>query len=369
MLGRLRMSVDEAIYRFMDYANHVYGERRWFQPRPQFLSSRIKYPAAQANHFFERLRIKHQQMRKEEGQEDSLAFDGELFRCKRPGTRTSMIMSWRIGDSPEREFIWRSYEARSVRMARASSKATIWQVARVTSATPPYFDATAIEGHTFLDGAAVMNNPSRKALQEVWSLHIKAPAVFVSLGTGQVGSVLLEAPNSSIYNSQPHIQSLLEHTIDTATETQDWLDIATLMRLDQAYRLDAGARLSDIPFDHWGTAGKGRDTFQDIKHITDAYLDTADVKKLIDCIAKEAVRIRRARAQTERWEAFAINVDYSCVLCTGTTVNLVYGCRADLRAHLEQSHEDWEMSDQAIENFLNAARKYRGKASFGTGWL
>jgi len=163
----------------------------------------------------------------------------------------------------------------------------------------------------------------------------------------------------------------MDHAICTytAAETKECLDFAKRIGLDQVYRLEAGARFCEIPFYYWRTAaGEGWGTFQDIEQTTDTYLDRDDVKEMIDRIAKEAVRIRRARAQTERWEAFAmINVAYSCGLCEKTTVGVVYGCRDDLRAHLEQSHKDWEKSDQEIEEFLNAARKYRGKTSSGTG--
>ncbi|EWG35865.1 hypothetical protein FVEG_14578 [Fusarium verticillioides 7600] len=126
--------------------------------------------------------------------------------------------------------------------------------------------------------------------------------------------------------------------------------------IDHLYRLNVPGDLLESRFDDWQDW-----TVQDIKDATEIYLGTAGVENDIDLIAKEAVRIRRARAQTERWEAFAINMHYTCSLCIRQTP-VTFEDRPGLRAHLGESHADRDMSDQEVENFFNGCRKYRGRS-------
>jgi hypothetical protein len=151
---------------------------------------------------------------------------------------------------------------------------------------------------------------------------------------------------------------VLPKLTNTERETEKWLELASQMRLEQAYRLDAEGDLYKFPFDDWRPAGTGQATLQEITDITDEYLDNNAVRDIIYRIAKEAVRIRRARAETEQWEGFAIDMDYTCPLCPDSHC---YKVRADLRDHLKDSHADRGMSDGEVNMALNEGRKYTGK--------
>jgi len=88
MLGRLRMSVDDAIYRFTDYVEHIYGDHQWFEQKTQFLPPPTRYLAAQVDQFFERLRSAYQTVRENEGPESFEDVHNEPFQYNGLGTRT-----------------------------------------------------------------------------------------------------------------------------------------------------------------------------------------------------------------------------------------------------------------------------------------
>lgn len=225
---------------------------------------------------------------------------------------------------------------------------TVWEVMSATSAGLPYFDATRIGNTAFALKKEPPHNPSRSALKEIRSRDGKSPAVLVSLGAG---------------GGEPIPSQFLkpEWILKDDNQSKDVFPVpGGDMGIHHSYRLNVQGDLGKIPFDDWQPRESGETTIQHIKDITETYLDTAEVEVDIDLIAKEAVWIRRARAQTERWEAFAINVEYTCSLCPRTT-SYVTTDRTDLRRHLERGHEGRSMSNQEVESLLNESRTYRGR--------
>ncbi|RYC88401.1 hypothetical protein BFJ63_vAg8799 [Fusarium oxysporum f. sp. narcissi] len=295
-----------------------------------------------------------------------------------------MAVSSCVKDDVEFEHIWRSYEvparvSLNSNEAHTSKTTNIWQVALATFAHPLYFDPIEISGYKFLDGGLAASNPSYIALREILSLHSKAPAAFINLGTGLnrpvssdyigIGTITNHgASRASLLRSSPHFPRTLTewHFTNTEWETQQWLEQAARIGLEQAYRLDAEGDLYKIPFDDWCPTGTGQKTIQKITEITNHYLDTDTARDTIDRIANKAVRIRRSRTHTERWEAFAIDLDYTCVLCLRPTLKPHCKYRADLRAHLEKRHADWHMTDEEIEKYLDAGRRYSGEDPLAT---
>jgi hypothetical protein len=159
----------------------------------------------------------------------------------------------------------------------------------------------------------VATNPSSRALEEVLAIHRKIPVVFVNIGTGT------HVDTDMIYRSYKewrdrhwrdrfqHLNRSFQRSVTELyvdSETERWLEFVKDNGLEHAYRLSAGKNLQAIPFDHWKPAGTGKKTLQEITDITNKYLNTDKVRETINRIAREAVRIRRARARTERWKSF-----------------------------------------------------------------
>jgi hypothetical protein len=64
MLGRLRMSVDQAIDSFIDFGNAVFGHPRVFHVTSAYFPPRAKYSAVKAREAFKRvIKSSHQVVR------------------------------------------------------------------------------------------------------------------------------------------------------------------------------------------------------------------------------------------------------------------------------------------------------------------
>ncbi|KAF4946475.1 hypothetical protein FGADI_11113 [Fusarium gaditjirri] len=299
MLGRLRMSINEAIDSFIHFGNSVFGQAQLLHDGP-----RDKYSAVRAGDAFRSI-ISNRSFYA--GLDDMAINEG--FTEYRIGTRT-MALSLPNEEGVQDAHVWRSYDNPYGNQwrDRETHMAKIWEVAMATSATPGYFKPTEINGVTFLDGCLVANNPSYRALHDVLSIHGKAPVVFANIGTGSEGVVhRIETKWRDLpWRDRLRFQqgSIMEYTIDTDSETRKWLDLSERMGLEKAYRLSVEGDLRTIPYDDWRPANTGRKTFQKITDLTEEYLSNDKVRDIISNIAHEAVRVRRARAITERWKDF-----------------------------------------------------------------
>ncbi|PNP85066.1 hypothetical protein FNYG_01591 [Fusarium nygamai] len=207
--------------------------------------------------------------------------------------------------------IWRSYDCPDSKMS-VNRSATIWEVARATSANPGYFEAIKIDGARYLDESLITLTPSYRALEEVSSLHSKAPAVFVSIGAG-TRAAIDETSHDRARGHGGHQQTNDTSESDIAEfytlgEMKLWEDLVQRVGLEKVYRLNAEGDLQDIPFDDWRPAGTGSQTLRVITTITNEYLQKSEVRDMINNIAGEAIRIRRARAKasTRRWNEFVM---------------------------------------------------------------
>ncbi|CZR32080.1 uncharacterized protein FPRO_02072 [Fusarium proliferatum ET1] len=338
MLGRFRMSVDDAINSFISIISHVFSQPRLFHQMPLFpFIERAKYSIEEAREVYERLGMQYQ--RRWEREDTKYGFDGKDLYFWQPwyGSQT-MVMCFDVTNG----VIMLTSDT------YISYNPTAWEVMSATSAGLPYFDTTMIDNTTFALTKGLAHNPSQSALERIRYFDGKSPAVLVSLGSG--GGELI-----------PSLPLELGFGLKGYRQPQDVFPVlGGDMGIHHSYRLNVQGDLGQIPFDDWQPRQSGETTIQHIRDITETYLGTAEVEVDINRIAKEAVRIRRARAQTEGWEAFAINVQYTCSLCPRLTP-FVTADRTIVREHLEASHKGRSMSNQEVESLLNASRTYRGR--------
>ncbi|KAF5659796.1 hypothetical protein FCIRC_12352 [Fusarium circinatum] len=300
------MSVDQAIDNFIDFGQAVFGHPGYFDGVPNHNRPKAKCTAADATAAFRNITRSNNRfvVGDSSNPEDIVHEKQEPFFDHRDRTRT-MVISSRIHEDLAAAHIWRSYGALE------NNSASIWEVARATCAHPVYFDPIEIQGVTHFDGGLVANNPSPKVLQEVYLQHNKAPLVFVTIGTG--AETKARAQRGGNWRESSALRKLDKYTqfikaarhsdkaeLFTENVTKRWLEVA----LERAYRLDPEGDLHKVPFDDWRPDSTEKTTLQEIADMTEEYLRKEEVRVMIDRIAIDAVRIRRARALTNRWKTF-----------------------------------------------------------------
>ncbi|KAF5563172.1 calcium-independent phospholipase A2-gamma [Fusarium napiforme] len=410
MLGRLRMSVDEALDTYKAFGNAVFGKPRWFHERSFLWYPRAKFSCRKTRAVFQE--VVYQTLRRDSLRQDSperVCFPSEAetepLKYREDRTRTIAI-SWAINKEGgvSKEFVWRSYDNDFSPKAHDSNlwnpsnagpahTTAIWEVARATTAAPRYFESIKIIGRKFLDGGMVANNPSLIAIREIHNLHGLVPALFVSIGTG------LKASKDAQRNGAPReangeIRSLrraatrddvrrkqfLKKYIEIGKEWKNWMvdcegmngtngwrgHCRAIKFTEHLYRLNVEGDLHTIPLDDWRPSNTGEETLKFIEEQTRRYLAGPRVSEYINCIAKKAVEVRRQRAATEQWERFAVDVVYRCPDCE----NRKYDTRAKLREHLQKGteHRRNRMADgKELEEKLNASRTFRPDRPVETG--
>ncbi|KAM0199319.1 hypothetical protein ACHAPQ_011244 [Fusarium lateritium] len=402
MLGRLRMSVDQALDTYKAFGNAVFGKPRWFHERSFLWYPRAKFSCRTTRAAFQD--VIYQTLRRER---DCFPSEAEIEPLKYREDRTRTIaISWAINKEGgvSKEFVWRSYDNDfspkpldsnlwNPSNAGPAHTTAIWEVARATTAAPRYFESIKTIGRKFLDGGMVANNPSLIAIREIHNLHGLVPGLFVSIGTG------LKTPADAQRNSAPReangdIKSLrkaatrddvrrkqfLKKYIEIGKEWKNWMVDCEGMNgtngwrghcraiglTEHLYRLNVEGDLHTIPLDDWRPLNTGEETLKFIREQTNQYLAETRVIDYITSIARKAVEIRRQRAATEQWERFAADVIYRCPDCE----NKKYDTRAKLREHLQKGieHKRNRMADgRELEEKLNASRSSRPDRPVETG--
>jgi hypothetical protein len=208
----------------------------------------------------------------------------------------------------------------------------LWKAGRATSAAPGWFPSIKIGKQRFQDGAvAKYNNPIDAAFNEVKQMSAsQEPSVIISVGTGVKRSTqgtLDDADESPskwtwIKGSIAQYKALLGNS--------DLVHQAFKTRLDKEYRHSPAKKPTyfrwDVPtgfpkvrLGDWH-GDDGLVTREAISKPTKSYYDNQTVRQEIKDCAKRLVEIRRRRAETARWEAFALDARlyYVCPLSLPT---------------------------------------------------
>ncbi|KAJ7840815.1 FabD lysophospholipase-like protein [Mycena olivaceomarginata] len=178
MLGRLRMSVEDAIKAYGELSKEVFSHVKPPGSAGRFKASKLEKVIKQI------VRAKSASQDPEEGLEDTCDNACRTFVC----TTTAANMSLPV--------LLRTYNTCDHR----AMDCTIWQAGRATSAAPTFFKQIKI-GHpgmeeAFLDGGMGHNNPTAALLLEAKVLFPdKQIACIISLGTGQPHTINVPKPS------------------------------------------------------------------------------------------------------------------------------------------------------------------------------
>jgi len=251
----------------------------------------------------------------------------------------------------------------------------IWEAARATSAAPVYFQPTVIDGTKYMDGGIGANNPALVALLEVRDLHPKVPALLLSIGTGvksekdrvqikkqrqeELGK-LIKGDVSSRRAALLEFVELAHYIGDFTTDTEANVSFVDLYAKDTGLkhvRLNPSNEVGKVRLDEWLPSTSGEETLDNLRKLTQAYVQQPEVQEHLDEVAKDLVTTRRARAngpEWEQWELFATNVSYHCPVpnCGLNQVGGTLKKRRTLQHHLEKDHPE----ETDINDALNRGR-------------
>ncbi|KAK7911821.1 FabD/lysophospholipase-like protein [Apiospora marii] len=386
MLGRLRMTVGQAISAYKTFGDTIFGKPRSWHINSALWFPRSKYPSSPMETVIAKL------ISQQLGNEDSKKVSNEPFESPEGQTRTIVFSCLQTEREPT-PYLWRSYnhESRTGGQDKAlrlnlglAARAPIWQVARATSAAPRYFEPILIDGDTHVDGAVGVNNPSPQTIDEVYYKENKrVPALSVSIGTGvnppdqenrafpeTIRKVLRARKTGKLRRRQiitkywELASGVAKKISDTETAVKTWERDCTLFqgagRSSEEnfekwwYRLNVDGALKAIPLDDWTPRKGGQKTLGQITDLTEAYLRRPDVEQTVRRIAEALVKKRRERVQTERWEHFIMKVAYRCPL--NKKHEELFDSRDDIRKHLVSQHQCAPEDDALMHQILSRAR-------------
>ncbi|KAF3062292.1 Calcium-independent phospholipase A2-gamma [Daldinia childiae] len=219
MLGRLEMSIEEAINQYEVVGQKVFGQRPFFG----------KFANAIAGAPFYDIHIL-QECVKDVLKEKNIAPDEDfIVKDGIPSCRVKVCVTSKITSNVD---ALRSY--RSVHPTIVNYDCTIWEAASATSAAPVFFKYVKFRtGDEFFDGGLRRNNPVEEALNECRQekdLKDRELGCLISIGTG---FHKIEGISSSL-------SRLLKAAVRMITDSQDTAD--RFLRSDEGLKLESSGR-------------------------------------------------------------------------------------------------------------------------------
>ena len=222
MLGRLRLSIQEAINVYLKFAQQVFGH-----PRPLRWT---KYSARKFEKVLQEVLATHCKCAENCGGKDEVMIQQDPHWDQHRSCMTTVVaLKQQHSRSVEERWLFRSYDHLRRDHLEAGDwmnpgytntlnpEVKIWEVARATTAAPGYFHQMKIGNDPYMDGGVGSNNPSDLAWHNArQASRCSNPwiRVFLSVGTGR------PQPNSH-FGGNGNIPALVRHGIHRITDTED----------------------------------------------------------------------------------------------------------------------------------------------------
>ena len=350
MLGRLRMSVDEAMNEYRALCANVFEKP----------SSRLKRVLTKYDSGARREKLKGH-FDSLQPTRNSLHEEGEQFKSDPNGCRT-IVCSIKSSENKnfQTPFLFRSYDHKMTYNIPFESnpgdpnRFAIWQVARPTSAAPSYFKSIRLSHARYYDAAVNLNNPSWEVLNEVNLLAEKSQdAVDLLLSIGG-GNSKANYPRVKFGND-----ALLQDLANISDVVHNKIEYESKQQLFHYYRFDVREGLQEVGMNDWKPKPSGSITLKRIQEATSRYLKQTKVSDAIRECAERLVERRTQRAQTMRWERFATGTRYKCPLDCSIPKTRRFNTRNDLMDHLRMQHDQAPPDAdhyQLIKNLLDSGR-------------
>ena len=331
MVGRLRMSVDEAIEEYRDLAAKL------FEKQPSRLRKFLaKYDSTAKRENLRGHFDAWRPLRLASPQGKAYQFKSNPVRCR---TVVCSIRSSEKNNFHE-PFLFRSYDPKdssTISFDRNPDEAndlTIWKVARATLAAPYYFKSIDLLHERYYDAATSLNNPSLEVMEEVNLLAGSFGAIdsLLSLGSGN-----FKGSNSSP-RKMSGSESLLRDLSSISESVHEEVRYASKLHSFDYHRFEVEEGLQDVTLDEWRPKISGKITFQKIEAATKMYLRKKEVRNQIQECARFLVGKRTLRAQTMRWERFATGTRYQCPFSGCPISDARFNDRNELLDHMRMRH-------------------------------
>ncbi|KAJ7886246.1 FabD/lysophospholipase-like protein [Mycena olivaceomarginata] len=270
MLGRLRMSVEDAVKAYGQLAKEVFSDVKPLGSDGRFKASKLEKAIKEI------VRAKSALQDLEERLEDTRNNACKTFVCTTTAVNMSLPVLLRTYSTPD-------YPA---------TDCTIWQAGRATSAAPTFFKQIQIGRpgleEAFLDGGMGHNNPTAALLLEAKVLFPdKQIACVISLGTGQPHTINI--PKPSLLNRfipLDVVKAIQKIATDCEKEHQ-----SLAHRFDGVeklyFRFNVERGMQDIQLNQWEKLG-------DVAANTRQYIQSQPVvKQLADAVTSLSEKIGR----------------------------------------------------------------------------
>lgn len=315
MVGRLRMSVDEAIEEYKNLSAKVSAK-----PSSRLRRILAKYDNTARSENLKGYFDAWRPLRLASPQEKANRFKSDHARC-----RTIVMTVKSSENSGFREpILFRSYDPKESRIPDDGSNYTIWEVARTALAAPSCSKSMNLLHER--DFVAAMS-PSLKLIEEVNLRAGWAIDSLLSLGSGKFSSKVRSGSESLLQDLSVISESIHEGVI-----------YASRLQSFDYHRLEVEEGLQDVPLDEWRSKISGKTTFQNIEAATRTYLRKKEVRNKIQQCARFLVGKRTLRAQTMRWERFATGTRYRCPFSECPISEARYNNRNELMDHMRMRH-------------------------------
>ncbi|KAF8593831.1 FabD/lysophospholipase-like protein [Ceratobasidium sp. AG-I] len=306
MLGRLRMSIDEAIAAYEKLGEEIFSPKKWWWKEGRYKATNLERAVKRIvgesqsrgetredgecgeakDSILKRMLSgngKKQRMQDEENEkkgEGVMMLDGREDACMTfVCTMTTAVLS---GPSH-----LRTYAA----YANATSNCKIWEAARATSAAPYFFKPIVIKelgcDITYIDGGLGCNNPTRQLIKEMNDLHLSdQPACILSIGTGYGKTISINKagaiPKLQLLGVSTALRNIATDCQVVHQELAD--DFYRGIRAGVYVRLNVEQGMQRIGLQEWKM-------FDEIRYITAEYLRGYNVKAQLD-ILQQYIRKR-----------------------------------------------------------------------------
>ncbi|MCJ1269381.1 hypothetical protein MMC22_009273 [Lobaria immixta] len=238
MLGRLRMTIDEAIEAYQQLSPKIF-KKRWCAQ-----SKTSKYTGAELNdYWFEGKNLKDAVQNLL--QDRKLDPDMKLLDSKSSRMSPSFVCA-ASAVSTQIELL-RSYKSR--RLGHRNYDCFMWEAVRAKSAAPLFFEPIALEASkaTFVDGGIRANNPIDQLTSEARQLWLDRDiGCLVSLGTG------VKVPQG-FSSKKSRLHEVLQSLADIATDAdhkargfRDTQEGRELVRSKKYYRYAVTQGVGDV---------------------------------------------------------------------------------------------------------------------------
>ena len=334
ILGRLRWSIDDCIKEYERLSEGIFQKPSWLKMSSTNHNEEAR--GADLKDEFESLNPSWPSP--SEGCRRPVLFQSDPLRC-----RTIVCsMESKPDDDSQTQFLFRSYHQPRPRIPEldrpASDSSTpntfaIWQVARATSAAPFYSKPFRLDDHRYYDAATELNNPCWEVVKEINLLargHVHATGILLSVGGGY----------ARVNKLKPKFwgESLEQDMMDISDDVHGKVRGLSEYGFEY-YRLNVKEGLQDVHLNEWNPASSGETTLKKIKEATARYLQKPEVRSQLEQCAKSLVKKRGKRAETIRWEHWAIGAEYKCPKEGCRFPHLRFPDRNELLDHLRKYHD------------------------------